>query len=182
MTTKKAAKKAAKKIVEKAAPKRRAPRKEPPITETEVLFCHLVMKGIGNPNATQLERIESAGAKVGFDKTLASRVYHRKPVQAWIASYRDRMMTEMVREEVRVMKRAGFTREDILTLLHDLATIPPEKTKGSIAGQVEAVAEMAKVMGIQVAPRDPDAFFKGRTEAEIACYAEHGVFTMPVVQ
>jgi hypothetical protein len=173
-------KKVAKKEVKPAA--RRAPRKEPPITEMETLFCNLVMKGTGDPNASQLERIEAAGAKVGFSKPMASKVYHRKPVQAWITKYRDRMMTEMVREEVRVLRRAGFTREDILTLLHDLASVPPERTKGSIAGQVAAVAEMAKVMGIQVAPRDPDAFFKGRTEAEIACYAEHGVFTMPVVQ
>jgi hypothetical protein len=176
MTTKRAGKSTAKPGA------RRAPRKEPPITDTEIAFCHLVLKGTGKPNATQLERIEIAGAKVGFDKSLASRVYHRKPVQKYIEDYRQRTMLELAREEVRTMRQRGFTREDILALLHDLATIPPEKTKGSITGQVAAVEEMARVMGLQVAPRDPDSFFKGRTEEEIAYYAEHGAFAPPTVQ
>lgn len=178
MTTKKAAKKK----TEKAEPKRRAPRKEPPITDTEISFCHLVLKGSGNPDASQLDRIESAGARVGWDKKTSSRVYHRKPVQKYIESYRHNAMLELARDEVRTMRRSGYTREDVLAILHDLATMPPEKTKGSIMGQVAAVEEMAKVMGIQVAPRNPDEFFKGRTMEEMACYAEHGVFKMPVVQ
>ena len=176
MTTKKATKKAPKK---EAA--RRAPKKEPPIGETEILFCHLVLKGHGDPKATQLERIEKAGAKVGYSASMASKVYHRKPVQAWLDKYRERMMTEMVKEEVRQLRRAGYSREDVLTILHDLAMTPVEKTRGSIAGQVSAAAEMGKIMGLVVAPRNPDEFFKGRSEEEIAHFAEHGSFAPPRV-
>jgi hypothetical protein len=171
MTTKKAVKPA----------HRRPPRKEAPLTEKDVLFCHLIMKGLPDPKATQLDRIEAAGVKVGYTKSLASKVYHRKPVQAWLEKYRERLMVEMAREEVRQLRRAGYTRDDVLTILHDLATMPPERTKGSITGQVLAGAEMGKIMGLVVAPRDPDSFFKGRTEEEIAHFAEHGTFTKPVV-
>jgi hypothetical protein len=170
-----------KKTPAKAPAKRRAPKKEPPIAETEILFCHLVLKGTGDPSATNLDRIEAAGAKVGYTKAMASKVYHRKPVQAWLEKYRERLMVEMAREDVRQLRRGGFTREDVLTLLHDLATMSPDKTKGSITGQVAAAAEMGKIMGLVVAPRDPDSFFKGRTEEEIAHFAEHGTFTKPVV-
>lgn len=169
-----------KKVVKPAI--RRAPKKEPPITDTEIRFCYLVLKGNGDPNASQLERIEFAGVSVGFTKPVAVKVYHRKPVQAWIEKYRAESLRQLVLSDIRVMRRAGFTRDDILTLLHDLATVPPEKTRGSISGQVAAVSEMARVMGIQVQPRDPDAFFKGRTEEEIRNYAEHGVFSIPRVQ
>lgn len=162
--------------------KRRAPRKEPPITQDEVVFCHLVMKGTGNPSSTQLERIEAAGARIGLDETMASRVYHRKHIQVWITKCRERMMTQMVREEVRLLRRVGFSRDDVLTILHGLATTPPELTKGSILGQVAAVAEMSKVMGLVVAPRSPDDFFKNRTEEEIANFAEYGTFTNPKVK
>ena len=178
MTTKKAV--APKPKAEKVA-QRRAPRREPPISECEILFCHLVLKGHGDPKATQLERIEKAGAKVGYSASLASKVYHRKPVQQWLDKYRERMMMEMVKEEVRQLRRAGYTREDVLTILHDLAMTPAGKTRGSIAGQVSAAAEMGKIMGLIVAPRNPDEFFKGRSEEEIAHFAEHGTFNAPRV-
>ena len=164
----------------KPAP-RRPPRKVPPITEKEVLFCHLVLKGVVDPKATQIDRIEAAGAKVGFSPTNAAHIYNRKPVQAYLATYRERLLTEMVRNEVRELKRAGYTREDVLTILHDLAHVGPEKTKGSIAGQVAAAVAMSNIMGLVVAPRDPDSFFKGRSEEEIAHFAEHGSFAPPVV-
>ncbi|WP_433963612.1 hypothetical protein [Tunturiibacter gelidiferens] len=95
-------------------------------------------------------------------------------------NYRDRLMTQMVKEEVRSLRKIGFTREDVLTMLHDLATAPPEKTKGSIMGQVAAIAEMSKVMGLIVSPRNPDDFFKGRTVEELENYAKYGCFTKPV--
>lgn len=171
MTTKKAVKPAV----------RRAPRKEPPLTEKDVLFCHMVMKGSADPKASQIDRIEAAGAKLGYTKAEASKVYHRKPIQQYLDKYRQQLMVQMVKEEVRLMRRNGYTREDVLTILHDLAMLPAEKTRGSIAGQVAAAAEMGKIMGLVVAPRNPDEFFKGRSEEEIAHFAEHGSFAPPRV-
>jgi hypothetical protein len=162
-----------------ASVQRRSLRKEPPLLEKEVLFCRQILKGLPDPGASLIERIETAGDAVGFDKAKASRVYHRKPVQAWIESYRRSSLLEIVRVDVREMRRATFTREDVLTILHDLATIPPERTKDSILGQVAAVGEMAKVLGLIVAPRSADDFFKGRTEEEIEHYANYGSFTNP---
>lgn len=180
MTTKKAAtKKEAKKEV--PAGQRRAPRKEPPVSEMEILFCHLVMKGSSDPKASQIERIEKAGAKMGYTAVEASRVYHRKPVLAYLEKYRERLMVEMVREEVRQLRRAGFTREDVMTILHELAMTPVEKTRGSIAGQVAAAGEMAKILGLGIVPKNPDDLFKGRSVEELAHYAEHGTFAPPRV-
>lgn len=167
-------------VMKKPAGKPRAPRKEPPITSLEMSFVAYVLNGTGNPNDTQLERIEAAGKRVGYDKTMASRIYHRKPVQKYMDSYRERIMTELVRDEVRAMRKAGYSREDILSMLYDLASLPPEKTKGSIMGQVAAIAEMSKVMGLIVSPKNPDDFFKGRTEEELANFAAYGTFTKPV--
>lgn len=160
---------------------RRAPRKEPPIMEREMLFASMVMKGSKNPNATQLERIEEAGKTLGIKASDATRMFHRKPVQAWMDKYRANLMTEMVRTEVRELRRKGYTREDVLTRLFELASLEPERTKNTITGQVEALKEMGVVMGIAVAPRDPDSFFKGRTDEEIAHYAEYGCFAPSVV-
>jgi hypothetical protein len=54
MTTKKAVKPA----------QRWPPRKGAPLTEKDVLFCNLIMKGLPDPKATQLERIEAAAPTV----------------------------------------------------------------------------------------------------------------------
>jgi len=160
---------------------RRPPRKVAPLAEKDVLFCHLIMKGLPDPKATQLERIEAAGSEVGYSKAEASRIYHRKPVQAYLEKYRDRLIMQMVKEEVRSLKRQGFMRDDVLSVLYDIATLPPEKTRGSIAGQVAAAVAMGNIMGLVGSPKDPDEFFKGRTEEELKHYAEHGCFTKPVL-
>lgn len=165
----------------KPEPKRRAPRKEPPLSQHEVLFCHLVMKGDGSSKANQTERIEKAGAKVGYTALQARQVYHRKPVQKYLEAYRDRLMIEMAKEEVRILKRKGYCREDVLDILHDLALIPAEKTRGSISGQVAAAAEMGKILGLVVVAKNPDDLFKGRSEEEMLHYAEHGSFSKPRV-
>ncbi len=161
---------------------RRPPRKGAPLTEKDVLFCHLIMKGLPDPKATQLERIEAAGEELGYSKAEASRIYHRKPVQTYLERYRDRLMMQMVKEEVRSLKRQGYMRDDILSVLYDIATMPPEKTRGSITGQVSAAVAMSTIMGLVDPVRNPDKFFEGRTEEELDCYAKYGVFSLPKVQ
>jgi hypothetical protein len=99
----------------------------------------------------------------------------------YLEKYREKLMMQMVKEEVRRLKRQGYMRDDVLGVLYDIATMPPEKTRGSIAGQVSAAVAMGTIMGLVVSPRDPDSFFKGRTEEEIAHFAEHGTFAKPVV-
>lgn len=159
--------------------KRRAPRKTAPLTERDIQFCHLVMKGLPDPKATQLDRIEAAGAELGYSQAESSNLYHRKPVQAYMAKYRDKMMMQMVREEVRLLRRQGFTREDVLTILYDIALLPPERTRGSLSGQVAALAAMSNVMGLVTSPRNAHEFFKGRTEEELEHFALHGCFAPP---
>lgn len=159
----------------------RAPRKEPPLGQVETLFCHLVMKGDGTTNTNQTKRIVEAGKKCGYTAEESNRVYHRKPVQKYIETYRDRLMIEMVKSEVRLMHKQGYTKDYVLSRLDDLSLIPVEKTRGSIAGQVAALAEMGKIMGLVSAPKNPDEFFKGRSIEEMAYYAEHGTFAPPRV-
>jgi hypothetical protein len=160
---------------------RRPPRRTPPLTEKDVLFCHLILKGLPAPKATQLDRIEASGERLGYSKAEASRMYHREPVQLYLEKYRDRMMTQMVREEVRSLRRQGYMRDDVLEVLHEIATMPPERTRGSIAGQVSAATAMGTIMGLVAFPRNPDDLFKGRTEEELAHFAVHGSFATPRV-
>jgi hypothetical protein len=175
MTTKKA----------KKAPqppgKRRAPKKKPPLTDAEILFCHRMLKGSADLKATQTERIEAAGEAAGYTKVEALRLYHTIPIQKYIEGYRADLRAEMIREEVRTLKRKGYTREDVLAHLDRLATIPPEKTKGSITGQVSAAEAMGKILGLVVAPKNADDLFKGRTEQELEHFAAHGTFSPGVV-
>jgi hypothetical protein len=159
--------------------KRRAPRKATPLSEKDIQFCHLVMKGLPDPKTTQLDRIEAAGAAFGYSKAESSNLYHRKPVQAYMAKYRDRIMMQMVREEVRLFVRQGFTREDVLTTLYDIALLPPERTRGSVSGQVGALSTMSTIMGLITSPRNADEFFKGRTNEELEHFALHGCFAPP---
>src|ERR1700733_7606118 len=106
MTTKKKAEPKA----EKKPAVRRAPRKEPPLDEKDILFCHFVMRGSPDPKTSQLDRIEAAGAKLGYSKSEASKVYHRKKIQAYLDKYRERMMVEMCKNEVRTMHNKGYSR------------------------------------------------------------------------
>lgn len=176
MTTKKATK------PKPATKPRNGPRKEPPLGQNETLFAHLVMKGDGTTSTNSSNRIAEAGKKCGYTAEEANRVFHRKPVQKYIEGYRDDLRKQMVKEEVRILMRQGYTREDVLTILHDLAKTPVEKTKGSIVGQVAAAEAMGKILGLVFAPKNPDDLFKGRSEEEMLHYAEHGSFSKPRVQ
>jgi hypothetical protein len=115
----------------------------PPLSDKEILFAHLVTKGTGDPDMSQSKRIEAAGVRVGWDKATSIRVFNRKEIHKWCDNYRENEQAELIRGDIRMLRRNGFTREDVLTLLHDLATTPVEKTKGSIDGQVSAAAEMS---------------------------------------
>lgn len=165
----------------KPEPKRRAPRKEPPLSQHEVLFCHLVMKGDGSTKINQTQRIVDAGKKCGYTAEESSRVYHRKPVQKYIEVYRERMMVEMVKSEVRLLHSKGYTRDYVLSRLDELSQIPVEKTRGSISGQVAAAEAMGRILGLDQPLKNPDKFFEGRTIEEMRYYAEHGVFAPPRV-
>jgi hypothetical protein len=153
----------------------------PPLSDKEILFAHLVTKGTGDPDMSQSKRIEAAGVRVGWDKATSIRVFNRKEIHKWCDNYRENEQAELIRGDIRMLRRNGFTREDVLTLLHDLATTPVEKTKGSIDGQVSAAAEMGRIICPVATPKNPNEIFKGRSEEELEHFALHGTFSKPRV-
>lgn len=167
----------------KPAPqKRRAPKQVPPITDGEMLFAQLVMKGTGNPSATNLQRIEHAAGPAGMTREEGRRAFERKPVQAYMTKYREQMLALTIREDMRVLKRKKYTKDDVLDILHDLATMDPDRTKGTITGQVAAAQEMSRVLNLVAQVRNPDELFKDRSVEELDTFAKYGTFTKPVTQ
>ena len=78
-------------------------------------------------------------------------VYYREAdfaVLIWLDS-----MMQMPREEVRLFRRHGFTRQDVLTILCDITLLPPERKRGSLSCQVAVLVAMSNIVGLIVPQR-----------------------------
>jgi len=59
-----------------------------------------------------------------------------------------------------------------------LGLMEPEDTKGTIEGQVEALAQIAEILGMKFSPRDADRYFDGKTPEQLRNYAKYGKFEL----
>jgi hypothetical protein len=61
-----------------------------------------------------------------------------------------------------------------------LANITPERTRGTITGQVDAIEQIAGMLGYQIEPRNMSKFFDGKTDEQVKNYLDYGSFEAPV--
>jgi hypothetical protein len=151
----------------------------PAITDLEIEFCLLVLRGSGNVDETDEQRIAWAARMAGMEESAGRRVWNRKPVREYADNHRRRMAEVLAQMEAR-LHRKSIGKAEILAHLDRLASIDPERTKGTITGQVGAMMQASSILGLNIAPKDPDELFKGRSLDEIKEYARTGKFARTI--
>jgi hypothetical protein len=123
------------------------PRVTDPITDQEIAFALLIMSG------TMTDR--RAAEAVGLNPETAAYTKAKPRVRAYMLEHRAAVRERLVDQEADLSRRAvdglrklNFGRDQILNRLWELATLSHEATRGSIAGQMKALAMIAAIEGL----------------------------------
>jgi hypothetical protein len=156
-------------------PKRKTARELTPISEQEMAFCHLLITRNAK-NRTEAQCAEMAG----FPPKSAN-VLKRKPrIQQYLMIYQTQFAAMMAQQEVDKMLALDIDRSALVRKLWMLANITPERTRGTITGQVDAIEQIAGMLGYQIEPRNMSKFFDGKTDEQVKNYLDYGSFEAPV--
>jgi hypothetical protein len=127
------------------------PRATELITDQEIAFAHLILSG------TMTDR--RAAEAVGLNPESAAYIKAKPSVRAYMIEHRAAVGERLVDQEADPSRlavgRAGdglrmlnFGRDQILNRLWELATLSHQATRGSIAGQMKALAMIAAIEGL----------------------------------
>ena len=111
-----------------------------PITDQEMAFAHLVLSG------TMTDR--RAAEAVGLNPESAAYTKSKPRVRAYMAEHRAALREKLVLEESEGLRKLNVGRDKVLERLWELATLPPDVTRGNINGQLKAVAMFAAMGGL----------------------------------
>jgi hypothetical protein len=111
-----------------------------PITDQEITFAHLLLSGTMNDR----EAAEAAG----LNPTTAAYTKSKPRVRDYMDQHRAAVKEKMVAEEAEALRNLTLIREQFLDRLWELARLSPAETRGSIAGQIKAMAMIGAVVGI----------------------------------
>jgi hypothetical protein len=118
-----------------------------PITDQEMAFVHLVLSGTMNDRR--------AAEAVGLHPDTAAHTKSKPRVRAYMLEHRAAVREKLVDQEADLSRRAveglrnlNLGRDQILTRLWELANLSSEATRGSIAGQVKALAMIVAIEGL----------------------------------
>lgn len=146
-----------------------------PLNNIELAFCHAFL--------AQEKSDPAAAAKgIGLTPHAGTILYKRPHIQQYLSVYNSAFMERMAEKEVGKLFDEGISRDSIARRLWALGSLPPERTKGSINGQVEALGELSTLLGFAIAPRDMDKYFEGKSDEQIRNFLNYGSFEAPAVQ
>src|SRR5271155_700294 len=111
-----------------------------PITDQEMAFAHLIMSGTMNDRR--------AAEAVGLNPDTAAYTKAKPRVRAYMIEHRAAVKERLVDEEAEGLRKLNIGRDQILARLWELATLSPEATRGSIAGQIKAMAMIVAIEGL----------------------------------
>src|SRR6202048_2926731 len=111
-----------------------------PITDQEMAYAHLIMSG------TMTDR--RAAEAVGLNPETAAYTKAKPRVRAYMLEHRAAVKERLVDQEAEGLRKLNFGRDQILNRLWELATLSHEATRGSIAGQMKALAMIAAIEGL----------------------------------
>jgi hypothetical protein len=111
-----------------------------PITDQEIAFAHLVLSGTMNDRR--------AAEAVGLNPDTAAYTKSKPRVRAYMIEHRAAVREKLVDQEADQLRKLHFGRERILTRLWELAALSAEATRGSITGQMKALAMIAAIEGL----------------------------------
>jgi hypothetical protein len=111
-----------------------------PITDQEMAFAHLIMSGTMNDRR--------AAEAVGLNPETAAYTKAKPRVRDYMIEHRAAVRERLVDQEADGLRKLNFGRDQILNRLWELATLSHEATRGSIAGQMKALAMIAAIEGL----------------------------------
>ncbi|MEA2260256.1 MAG: hypothetical protein QOJ51_3081 [Acidobacteriaceae bacterium] len=110
------------------------------ITDQEMAFAHLIMSGTMNDRR--------AAEAVGLNPETAAYTKSKPRVRAYMNEHRAAVREKLVDQEAEGLRKLNFGRAQILARLWELATLSPEATRGSIAGQIKAMSMIVAIEGL----------------------------------
>jgi hypothetical protein len=125
------------------------------ITDQEIAFALLVLSG------TMTDR--QAAEAVGLNPDTAAYTKSKPRVRAFMLEHRARMQQQLVEQEAERLRRQNQRREQVLDRLWELAGMSSEMTRGSITGQVKAMAMIVAIEGLIPDRRAGSAGMKSAT-------------------
>jgi hypothetical protein len=111
-----------------------------PITDQEMAFAHLIMSG------TMTDR--RAAEAVGLNPDTAAYTKAKPRVRDYMIKHRAAVRERLVDQEAEGLRKLNLSRDQILTRLWELATLSHEVTRGTIAGQIKALAMIVAIEGL----------------------------------
>jgi hypothetical protein len=111
-----------------------------PITDQEIAFAHLILSGTMNDR--------SAAEAVGLNPDTAAYTKAKPRVRAYMIEHRAAVSERLVDQEVEGLRKLNLGRDQILARLWELANLSHEVTRGSIAGQIKALAMIVAIEGL----------------------------------
>ena len=111
-----------------------------PITDQEIAFAHLILSGTMNDRR--------AAEAVGLNPDTAAYTKAKPRVRAYMIEHRAAVREKLVDQEADGLRRLNLGRDQILARLWELATLSHEATRGTIAGQIKALAMIVAIEGL----------------------------------
>ena len=111
-----------------------------PITDQEIAFARLILSG------TMTDR--RAAEAVGLNPTTAAYTKSKPRVRDYITEHRAAVTEKRADQEEVGPRHLAPTRDQILDRLWQLASLTPEQTRSSIAGQIKAMAMIVAIEGL----------------------------------
>jgi len=125
-----------------------------PITDQEIAFAHLIMSGTMNDR--------QAAEAVGLNPDTAAYTKAKPRVRAYMIEHRAAVNEKLADQEADLsrlprlavghaaegLRQLNLGRDQILARLWELANLSHEVTRGSIAGQVKALAMIVAIEGL----------------------------------
>jgi hypothetical protein len=107
-----------------------------PITDQEIAFAHLVLSG------TMTDRRAAEAVGLNPDTKAKPRV------RAYMLEHRAAVHERLVEQETEGLRWLNLGREQVLARLWEIANLSSEMTRGSITGQVKALAMIVAIEGM----------------------------------
>jgi hypothetical protein len=111
-----------------------------PITDQEMAFAHLVLSGTMNDR--------QAAEAAGLNPDTAAYTKSKPRVRDYMIEHRAAVREKLVEQEAEGLRKLNLGRDQILTRLWELARLSHEVTRGSIAGQIKALAMIVAIEGL----------------------------------
>jgi hypothetical protein len=111
-----------------------------PITDQEMAFAHLIMSGTMNDRR--------AAEAVGLNPDTAAYTKAKPRVRDYMIEHRAAVKEKLINQEAEGLRNLNLGRDQILARLWELATLSHEATRGTIAGQIKALAMIVAIEGL----------------------------------